>query len=539
MLILHVLGGNGQFAKSLRRGLFGAALALAWPGVGLADSAPDVLRARVAALGGEGGNPVVAQFYGQRQYRPAWDQRDRREALVALVRGLPGHGLPTADFPLETLGRAAVETGGGAEAVAEREVLFTAGLARLARYLALGKVDPRRLYPEWNFAPALGPEEAARQLEALLQAPALGPAVEGLAPSQPEYQGLRTALERYRQLAAGGGWSPVPSGPSLKLGMVDPRVAALRARLQAEGEALAVAPGAATTYDAGLQTAVARFQARHGVEPDGAVGKRTLAELNVPAAGRVDQIRVNLERLRWVARDRVGDHLMVDIPGYAARLYLGGQRVWDSKVVVGRPFRKTPAFRADLAYLVLNPRWVVPPTILREDVLPKLASDPGYLAAHEMTVVDGAGHPVEAAAIDWQHYRGGGFPYQIVQVPGPENPLGQIKFMLPNPHAIYLHDTPSRRLFQRTERAQSSGCVRLEKPLDLAVLLLNDPARWSREALEAELATGTTRSVTVKRRVPTLVLYFTAEADGEVRFRPDLYGRDGAVLAGLDRPGRF
>lgn len=516
----------------------GVALALLWPGIVQADPVQDALRGRVAALGGEGNAAAVTQFYGQRQYRPAWDEPGRREALVALVRGLPGHGLPTADFPLESLGRAAPETGGGAEAVAEREVLFTTSLARLARYLAVGKVDPRRLYPEWNFAPAPEPEEAARQLEALLQAPALAPAVEGLAPSQPEYQGLRTALKRYRQLAAGGGWAQVPPGPSLKPGMVDPRVVALRARLQAEGEAVA-ANGAATTYDADLQAAVARFQARHGVEPDGAVGKRTLAELNVPAAGRVDQIRVNLERLRWVARDRVGDHLMVDIPGYTARLYLGGQRIWDSKVVVGRPYRKTPAFRADLAYLVLNPRWVVPPTILREDVLPKLANDPGYLAAHEMTVVDGAGHPVEAAAIDWQKYRGGGFPYQIVQVPGPENPLGQIKFMLPNPHAIYLHDTPSRRLFQRTERAQSSGCVRLEKPIDLAVLLLDDPARWSREALEAELATGTTRSVTVKRRVPTLVLYFTAEADGEVRFRPDLYGRDGAVLAGLERPGRY
>lgn len=492
---------------------------------------------RVSSLAGEAGAAPLARFYAAREYRPAWTEPGQAQGLVALVETLPDHGLDPADFPLERLRQAASAHPADAVEGAEREWLLTTSLARLARQMTVGKVDPRRLYPEWNFAPPPGPDEAAAQLEGLLQAPALAPAVAALAPPFAEYQGLLKALAAYRALAQKGPWPTVPGGSSLKPGMDDPRVPALRARLAAEGE-VASGGGKSAHYDPELAAAVSRFQTRHGLEADGAVGERTLAELNVPVAARVDQIRVNLERLRWVARDRVGDHLVVDVAGFTARLYLDGRKAWDSRVVVGRPVRKTPAFRADLTYLVLNPRWVVPPTILREDVLPKLAADPAYLAAHAMTVVDGAGQPVPAEAIDWQRYRSGGFPHQIVQVPGPENPLGQIKFMLPNPYAIYLHDTPSRRLFQRTDRAQSSGCIRLEKPLDLAVLLLDDPVRWSLDGLKTELGNNRTRSVSVKRQVPVLVLYFTAEADGagSVGFRPDFYDRDGAVLTGLQRP---
>jgi murein L,D-transpeptidase YcbB/YkuD len=209
--------------------------------------------------------------------------------------------------------------------------------------------------------------------------------------------------------------------------------------------------------------------------------------------------------------------------------------------VVGRPFRKTPVFRATMQYLVLNPAWTVPPTILREDVLPRMAADPAYLEREHMQVVDASGRPLDAAGIDWNRYRSGGFPHQIVQAPGPENPLGRMKFMLPNPHAVYLHDTPARRLFDKRERAFSSGCIRLEEPLELAVLLLDDAERWSAEAVGAAVQTGETRTLPVKRRVPVLVLYFTAEAqaDGLAQFRPDLYGRDAQVAAALRAPFRF
>jgi murein L,D-transpeptidase YcbB/YkuD len=488
----------------------------------LAEPVQEALQARLESLSENGTLPVVATFYSQREYRPAWTGTEGARAVLAAVEGLSSHGLEPADLPLAELRLAAAEEEPGPRRQAEREVLLTSTLARLVAQLGSGKVDPRLLYPEWNYAPPPGLRDAVATLEQVVAEPDLGQAVEALAPRSPEYAALRRALADYRKREERGGWESLPAGPSLKPGMRDARVPALRARLAAEREATAAAPGPPTVFDSALSAALARFQARHGLQPDGVLGARTLAELNVPLATRIDQIRVNLERLRWVARDQVGDHLRVDIAGYSARLQVDGQVAWDSKVVVGRPTRRTPVFRADMEHLVLNPAWVVPPTILREDVLPKVARDPGYLAAHDMRMVSLG--------------QGRGAPYQIVQAPGPKNPLGQLKFMLPNPYTIYLHDTPARRLFQRAERAESSGCVRLEKPLELAVLLLNDPERWSREALQAELAKGRTRTVYVRRQVPVLLLYYTAEVEGgEVRFRPDVYRKDGAVLAELKR----
>jgi murein L,D-transpeptidase YcbB/YkuD len=318
-------------------------------------------------------------------------------------------------------------------------------------------------------------------------------------------------------------------------------VVELRARLFASAD-LAVASEEAV-FDTGLQDAVRRFQARHGLEADGVVGRATLSALNVPVAQRIDQLRANLERLRWVARELAGDYLVVDIAGFVAELWLNDTPAWSARVVVGRPYRTTPEFRARLKYLVLNPEWNVPPTILREDVLPMLARDRSYLAKHAMRVVDRAGRPIDPATLDWARYREQPrtFPYQIVQAPGGTNPLGSVKFMFPNEHSVYLHDTPSSALFGKATRAASSGCIRTERPLELARLLLDDPQRWSIERLQEAIATGVTQTVPVRRTVPVLLLYFTAvaDADGEPRFRPDLYARDRPILRALAAPFRY
>ncbi len=535
--MIHVLETIGHPGKTLRIAAISAVWGLIGPAYGLG---PGVDAALQESLQAGMAPPGVTALYEERGFQPVWLDGGRREELARALRSLADHGLEPGDLGAEDLSASGIAED-DAKALARRDVRLTAALAEATRQVSVGKVNPRRLYSEWNFAPLPEPLEFAQTLKGVLSASNLAAGLDAAAPQGEEYAGLRQALAHYRQLADLGPWPKVGAGPTLKPGMTDPRVVALRARMEAEGEAVAAPASRRSVFDSGLAAAVARFQARQGLEPDGAVGSRTLVALNVSVEERIAQIRVNLERLRWVARDRVGDHLMVDIPGYSARLYLDGRRVWDSRVIVGKPYRKTPAFRAELTYLVLNPRWVVPPTILREDVIPKVARDPAYLAAHSMTVVDGAGHPVLAEAIDWQHYAQGGFPYQIVQVPGPKNPLGQIKFMLPNPHAIYLHDTPSRRLFQRSERAESSGCIRLEKPLELAVQLLDDPARWTLPQIQAALDAQATRTVSVKRRVPVLILYFTAQADkdGVVAFRQDLYGRDPEVLAALARPVRF
>ncbi|MCL4798817.1 MAG: L,D-transpeptidase family protein, partial [Burkholderiales bacterium] len=457
-----------------------AALAAA-AGAARADAAAaDALRARIAELGagadvrvaGEraAARRLIADFYEGRGFRPAWSAPARARALADLVEASRTHGLDPADYHGELVRRAAA--GEALDAAADRELVFTDALVRLAYHLRFGKANPRELYPDWNFSRTLDGIEPVAALEGLVASADLRPAVERFGPRLVIYRDLRRALARYRAIAAAGGWPQTGSGPTLDPGMRDARVAALRTRLAASGDLGAAPTAEPELYDGPLEAAVRRFQRRHALEEDGRVGRRTIAALDVGVARRIDEIRVNLERLRWVAQDVAGDFVVVDIAGYSAVLYLDGEPAWHARVVVGQPFRRTPAFRATMDHLVLNPTWTVPPTILREDVLPKLARDPGYLAANGMRVVDNAGRPVDAAAIDWQAARGGGFAYQIEQAPGGTNPLGQLKFMFPNRHSVYLHDTPSRALFEKTERAFSSGCIRVERPRELAALLL-------------------------------------------------------------------
>ncbi|MCC6610198.1 MAG: L,D-transpeptidase family protein [Burkholderiales bacterium] len=536
--------------RRTRAFVLGTALALAAPGTAFADpGVSDALRARVTALRADAdvrvdgeeiaARRLIAEFYVQRGFRPAWAQPERARALLAAVEESRTHGLDPADYHVEFLRRAATGAPHGAEA--DRELVLTDALVRLAYHLRFGKANPRELYPDWNFSRTLGAIEPVPALEALVTSARLEEAVERLAPQLVIYRELRAALARYRGIAAAGGWPPVPPGPTLDPGMRDPRVAALRTRLAASGDLARAEAAEPDVFDAALDAAVRRFQQRHGLEDDGRVGRKTIAALDVGVGQRIDEIRANLERLRWVAQDIAGDFLVVDVAGFTASLYLDGSPAWHARVVVGQPYRRTPAFRATMDHLVLNPTWTVPPTIFREDVLPKLVRDPRYLAANHMRVVDHAGRAVDAATIRWSEQLARGFPYQIVQAPGGSNPLGEVKFMFPNSHSVYLHDTPARALFRKAERAFSSGCIRIERPLELATLLLDDPARWSAEALAAAIATGETRTVPVKRRVAVMLLYFTAApyGHGDVQFRRDLYGRDARVLAALAQPFRF
>ncbi|WP_407277757.1 L,D-transpeptidase family protein [Aromatoleum evansii] len=509
------------------------------------------LRDRIVALrnngelrpaGGEiAARRLIPEFYAIRDYAPVWSNPDRRRALLRAVDDSASHGLDPSDYQFDLLRTLADDGVRDAGRLADRDLLFTEALLRLVYHLRFGKVDPRELYEGWNFSRSLGAVEPVQALEALVRAEPLGPAIELYAPRLEAYRQLRAALLAYRAMEVLGGWPSVPAGATLRAGDRDPRVPILRERLKASGDHLQPPPHDRELFDEALRESVVAFQARHGLEPDGAVGRRTFAALHVDVRRRIDQIRVNLERLRWIAQDVAGDYLLVNIAGFNARLYLDGKLAWQSRVVVGRPYRKTPAFRAEMQYLVLNPEWVIPPTILKEDVLPKVARESGYLREHDMRVVTNAGKDVDQRELDWTRYREGGFPYQIVQAAGPDNPLGRIKFMLPNPYSVYLHDTPTKKLFERSERAFSSGCIRLERPMELAVLLLDDPVQWTAEALEGEIAKGETRNVQIGRRVPVMILYHTAEVgeDGRTYFHPDLYDQDTAVLEALGRPFRF
>jgi murein L,D-transpeptidase YcbB/YkuD len=495
--------------------------------------------------GSAGARNVIAALYEQRGFTPLWNDPQRTRALRAAISASTSHGLDPRDYHADALDAADVQArndGAPPPDLVQRELLYTDAFMRLAYHLRFGKADPRALAGGWNFARTLDGVDPVEALSQLIQAPDPAAALEALAPQLDAYRQLRAALRALRATEQAGGWPKIDPGAKLEPGVTDVRVTQLRARLAAGGD-LSESSSGGETFDDELAQAVRRFQVRHGLEPDGVVGGATLAALNVTVAERIDQVRANLERLRWVARELSGDFLLVDIAGYTAQLWLDNRPAWSARVVVGQPYRTTPVFSAPMKYLVLNPEWHVPPTILREDVLPKVIADPGYLQHHNMRVLDARGQSIAPESVDWASYkrRPAAFPYQIVQMPGGDNPLGRIKFMFPNDHAVYLHDTASPRLFERTVRAFSSGCIRVENPIALAALLLDDPQRWSADRLREAIAAGRTQTLPVRRQVPVLLLYFTAVvgSDGKLQFRPDLYGRDAAIIRALAAPFRF
>jgi murein L,D-transpeptidase YcbB/YkuD len=296
-------------------------------------------------------------------------------------------------------------------------------------------------------------------------------------------------------------------------------------------------PSESTMLDAALAEGLKTFQRRHLLSPDGVVGPGTLRELNVPAAARVEQIRLNLERGRWVLHE-IGDEdlVVVDIAGYGVRYLKKGHAVWRARAIIGKPYRQTPVFRSEITNIVFNPTWTVPPGIVAKDVLPQLQRGENVLARKQLRVLDRSGNPVDAAQIDWSKYTARNLPYIFRQDAGDSNALGRVKINFDNPHLVYLHDTPSRSLFEQQDRSFSSGCIRVERPLELAGLLLDDPVKWGAAAIHGAVDAGTTRSVPLIRKVPVLLVYWTADedADGRTVFKRDVYQRDAKLTRALD-----
>jgi murein L,D-transpeptidase YcbB/YkuD len=243
--------------------------------------------------------------------------------------------------------------------------------------------------------------------------------------------------------------------------------------------------------------------------------------------------------VRWVFRDIKGNHITVDLAGFKLFLFKDGEQIWTTRVQVGKPFHATPVFKDTIRYLEFNPTWTIPPGILRNETLPAIRRDPSYLSKNNMSVITNSGAKVDPSTIDWAATATGGFPYMVRQEPGPHNALGRVKFMFPNQYMVYLHDTPSKGLFARSERAFSHGCIRTQNPFELAELLLADPS-WDQARIDKVLASMETTRVNLENPIPVMLLYWTAQADaeGKVQFRKDFYSRDAAIIEGLDEPFR-
>lgn len=286
-------------------------------------------------------------------------------------------------------------------------------------------------------------------------------------------------------------------------------------------------------FDEDLVAAVKQFQRDQYLEDDGAIGPATRAALNISVHARVDQIRVNLDRARWLLHNMPEDLLLVDIAGYKITYFKAGKEVWKSRVQVGMSYRTTPIFKSEVNYITLNPTWTVPPTILRKDILPKLRKDLNYLREHNIRVLDSQGNQLDPATINWN--RPGNVTLR--QDAGNDAALGKAVIRFPNPYAVYLHDTPHQKLFSKSQRAFSSGCIRVERALELVELLLDETPSWDASAIDKTLAAGKTRNVTLAKRIPIMLAYWTVDAVSEAKigFKPDIYARDNAVLAGLNR----
>lgn len=506
----------------------------------LAAAAPDAdaLRALLAPASaaleeGPASGPLtaaeLAAFYAARDYRPRWSDPPALHAWHAALDDLVNDGLDPAWYlpPASAL----------ADDSTCRELLLTAAWLQAQLDLQFGALDRDAVEPLWRLRPTT---MAAPRRALLAGATAFtadpAAALEAARPDLPVYRSLRVALSDLLNRTAAEPWDQVPAGALLRPGQSDPRMPALRARLAAE----AYVSGAevnteSLSYDPMLVRAVESFQYRHQLAVDGIVGAATLAALNQSRQQRIAQLQANLERWRWLAHEQLPHQIVVDIGAAKIHYYRDGGLRWSARTTVGRSLRQTPSLRSAISHFTLNPHWTVPPTILRQDKLPAIRANPAYLAEQNLRVLDAQGNELDPANVDWS--RPGAI--MLRQQPGPNNALGQVAIRFPNPFSVYLHDTPSKQLFARAQRTDSSGCVRVEDVMTLVEELLRSNNQFDPTAFAERLASGVTRDLPLLAPVPLLLDYWTADldADGILVLRPDSYAKDEALAAALrERP---
>jgi L,D-transpeptidase YcbB len=526
----------------------------------LSASMPEALRGRIETIGRSpsmtvqnetlGALASLVGFYERRGFRPVWlyDEglRPHADALVQVISQAEREGIQPTGYHLSRIEQLMAEfrqrdshdLPQRLRAWVDLELLLTDAFFMYGSHVLTGQIDPRDLQEVW-FADR-PPADLETVLQQASEADLVAQLRRNLRPPYAGYAGLQKALVAYRDLLARGGWPVIPEGAKLQSGDRGPGVVALRHRLRLTSDLDEASTPVDDLFDAALERGVQRFQERHGLDADGVVGPATLMALNVPAEVRVRQIELNMERWRWLPQTLGDRYVLVNIANFALDVVEHGQSVLAMRAVVGKPARRTPFFSADMTYLVLSPHWYVPPTIAIQDKLPLIRRNPAYVARQHFKLFrHGAGGMarVDPMAVDWSSVSARNFPYQLRQEPGPQNALGRVKFMLPNPYDVYLHDTPSRELFAKTERAFSSGCIRLEKPLELAQYLLRADPRWSQQKILASIKRGTEQVVQLPTSIPVHLLYWTAwvNEDGVVHFRKDIYERDKVLDEALQK----
>jgi len=485
---------------------------------------------------------LIAELYPQSRFQPVWTDPNKIDELLHAIRDIRGDGLDPQDYYLDRLKTLREELALHPEVgkQVDFDILLTDALARLAYNAFYGKVDPERIDRNINIAQTWTGAKGAERVREFLASKSLYLEIEALKPKRPKYHQLRQALARYRQYEEAGGWSKISKGKLLSLGRSDPRVPAIRHRLAVTEDLPAQLDNGDEVYDADLEKAVHHFQKRHRLPP-GDLGTKTIVAMSTPVERRIEQIRINLERARWITQDVEPTQVVVNIAAFEIYFLKDGKQVWRNEAQVGKTYTQTPLFVDEIEYLVLNPTWTVPPGVLDDSVLPGVRKDPGYIEKRGLRVFDSSGKEVSARSVNWKRYTASTLPYTIRQDPGPRNPLGTVKFIFPNHHSVYLHDTPNQLGYDRRLRAMSWGCIHVQDPLELAAWVIDDPKLWSREAIEAQVESERSKTIYLDKPLRVSLYYWTVDVskDGALQFFADIYQRDRRILRALNGPVRI
>jgi L,D-transpeptidase YcbB len=472
-------------------------------------------------------------LYKIRNYAPIWTDEASVKELYRSLKNAELEGLSFSSYHGDELDRLMQQVKGAAEAekAARLELLFSDAYLQYARDLFYGKLDPTILYKDWgvkrekkNFGELLVPSSGNVAVEKTL---------EELKPQHDIYRQLKKSLLEYRQLKEEEKkFSAIPEGDLIKPGQKDQRLLVIAQRLQDLKLLDSATVSRDSSYTNDLEIAVRNFQKSKALQADGIIGNSTIKELNKGATQRYEQILANLERWRWYPRDLGDHHILINIPNYKLAVVKDGDTIRAHNVIAGSKARPTPIFSDALQYIVINPEWRIPPTIKKQDVIPKASKDPNYLSSHNMTVTASTGEQLDPSTIDWSSPKVQSFSF--VQSAGPSNPLGRIKIIYPNKYMIYLHDTPSKSLFERSERAESSGCVRVEQVQDLAAHILEEQTSWSLENIQEAIASGKTKQIKISRPIQVHHFYWTAWRTGnKTEFVNDIYNLDREIYTRL------
>ena len=484
---------------------------------------------------------ALLSLYIKSKMQPLWLDSDKlkpkAEALLKILSQSSREGLDPSNYKIKDIEK--LRSCRDETSLARLDILLTMGLGRYVADMREGSADPHLLNPELFAAARVQEVDILQIVNDALRSDDLTTFLHNQAPAHAAYQGLRKSLARFRVLEQQGGWGTIPAGQLLKPNMKDSRLPLIAKRLQITGE-LDTLPANRHLYGPEIVVAVKKFQRHFNLEPDGIIGNNTLSALNIPASQLIRQIITNMERWRWLPHRLDGKRIFVNIAGYQLFGATDEQLEITMPVIVGKVYHKTPVFTGEIRYMEVNPYWNIPNSIAEHEMIPHMQNDPEYLSKHHIRIFKGweKNTPeIDPTTIDWntigKQIRG----YRLRQDPGTWNALGQIKFIFPNTHNIYLHDTPTQGLFEKTKRTFSHGCIRVSRPLDLGAYLLQGNRKpLNAEQLRELIATQEQKKILLDKRLPIHILYRTVKASvtsNEVFFYPDIYGRDALLATAL------